>query len=180
MNRKQNWKMNALFFIILIILLGYSRFNRDESGEKDIFLAEYNFAISLPEGWKELADTNFDLQLTNGKAYLSVFVYFKNELAEYQSPLDVHEEHIEELFSGRENVRKLKEENIKELPDKEIYSVLYSAEYKGVENYYYCNLLDFKEGSDIFSWIVITTLPSYFEENNTLLDEIIETVKWKK
>lgn len=149
MNRKQNWMMIALFFIILIILLGYSRFNRDESGEKDIFLAEYNFAICLPEGWKELADTNFDLQLTNGKAYLSVFVYFKNELAEYQSPLMFMKNISRNSLAG-ENVRKLKEENIKELPDKEIYSVLYSAEYKGVENYYYCNLLDFKEGSDIF------------------------------
>jgi|SRR5690554_3856617 len=180
MNKKQYRMMIVLFLIIIIILLIYSNIEKIKRSEKSIFLEEYKFRLTLPEGWKEVDDTQFDLQLTSGRAYVSVFVYFKNELAELQIPLDVQEQHLKDLFSKREYVEKITEENIIELTDKVIYSVLYSAEYNGVENYYYCNLVDFKGEADIFAWILVSALPSYFTENNDIWSEIIETVKWEK
>src|SRR5690554_4925542 len=100
----------------------YSNNNKSKRRGECYYLEEYNLEIDIPESWQKTTDTQFDLQFTNGNTYVSLFVYFKNQLAEYQIPLDVSEQHIEELFSKRQNVVKLSEENKEDYEDKVVYS----------------------------------------------------------
>jgi hypothetical protein len=136
------------------------------AAENTFLIKDYNISFTFPKDWSQVTkDTPYDLQCTNGDSYASIFTYYKIDLSEGQTPLDIYNLQKDDLFSKRENVKEVSGEEVIETDNKLIHSVLYSAENDGIKNYYYCNLIEFSEDAEVFAWVVFTAIPSYAVAN---------------
>ena len=143
--------------------------------EKSFVVKNYKVSISFPKKWKVETKNNnpFDLQCTNGSAFASVFVFYKVDLKKGQTPMNIFHIQNDDIIRKRSEVEIINEEKTEKLDTKKIHSLLFSAEKDGSKNYYYCNLVEFDEGSDRFVWILFTSLPSYALANLETMKKIV-------
>ncbi len=179
---------NCFRTFLLIVVISLSAANENARAqsvvlEKSFVVKDYNVKISFPQKWRvETKNKNpFDLQCTNGDSFASVFVFYKVDLAEGQTPQDIFHTQNEDLINKRENVKIINEEKTEMIADKQIRTMLFSAEKEGTKNYYYCNLIEFGEASDRFVWILFAAYPSYALANIETMKKIVaSTVLLKK
>lgn len=134
------------------------------SPTEEVFSIEgYRLQITADSTFKTNTGGNFDLQITNGKAYISIMAYKYIDLPEDTTPQDVYDVQNEDLFSKRTNVTAIEESETQ---------ALHSAEKDGVKNYYATYLIDLPD-AETFAWVLVTATPSYFENNKEYLNNIV-------
>lgn len=169
------------FFISTMVFMTACNIVKKDDDKNIIKVEKYNINFTFPKDWEKVTkETPYDLQCTNNEAFASVFGYYKIDLTEEQTPLDIFNYQKDNIFSKRENVNTITEQTVNEYGDKKIYSQLYSAEKDGSKNYYYCNLIEFSEESGEFAWVVFTALPSYAEEHIDEWNSILTSADWVK
>lgn len=167
-----------LSLLIICLMLTGCSFVGPIGEKKDVIfeIPFYKLSLTANESFeKDNEDSNWDLQLTNGNAYISIMAYKYIDLAEDQSPKEIYDWHNEELFSKRDNVSVVKEAVTETEADRTIIKTRYSAENDGSKNYYDSYLLDFKN-DEVFAWVLVTGTPSYIESTKEL-EDIVYTLK---
>jgi len=177
-------RMITIVLVLVMVMLTACTSDTPASNtkaEKVFKIEDYNISFSFPNNWKkEMDGAPYDLQCSNEESYACIFTYHKIDLSEGQTPLDIFNIQNDDIFSRRENVKKISEEKVDEFENKRIHSVLYSAENGGVKNYYYCNLIEFKEEADVFAWIIFTAVPSYSDAHIDEFKAITASANWTK
>lgn len=131
----------------------------------------YHLQITADSTFQEKTGGSFDLQITNNNAYISVMAYKYIDLSEDLTPLKVYDMQNKDLFSRRSAVTVIEEETTQSLGKYVVKQALHSAEKDGIKNYYGTYLVDFPE-QKTFAWVLITAMPSYFENNREYLQNI--------
>lgn len=132
----------------------------------------YQLKITADSTFFDKTGGSFDLQITNGRAYVSVMAYKYIDLPSGLTPLDVLDMQNEDIFSKRTNVTTVEETTTESTSQKSITHALYSAEKDGAKNYYASYLVDFP-AEQTFAWVLVTAMPSYFVENQEYLHNIV-------
>ncbi len=132
----------------------------------------YHLQITADSSFKSVEVSNFDLQITNGSVYLSVMGYHYIDLPTDSAPIDYYNFHNEDMFSRRQNVAVIEEAKTESSAERTLIRTLYSAEKDGVKNYYASYLVDFPEAG-VFAWVLVTSTPSYMQNNSAALHEIV-------
>ncbi|MGI5896697.1 MAG: hypothetical protein ACOX6U_07035 [Oscillospiraceae bacterium] len=148
------------------------------SAENQTFaVGTYGIDVSVPQGWEDTGAENFDLQLFHSSIgmYMSVYGYTDDEFDPGTSPEEVFERQNSSILTLREQVQELKDLQIEEYEDKTVYTILYSAEKDGNQNYYRVYLLDFKS-SDKMAWILFTAMPADMIAHSNTTSEIVANV----
>ncbi len=131
----------------------------------------YGLQIMADDTFENNTGGEWDMQLTNDECYISVMAYKYAELTEDLTPQNVYKLQNDSFLEKRTNVRELEKEFTEVIEGRTVTVKLYSAERDGVENYYASYLLDIPE-SEVCAWLLISTTPSYFEENREHLNNI--------
>lgn len=141
--------------------------------EETVFnIDTYHLKLTADSTFSENTGGSFDLQITNGHAYVSVMAYHYIDLPTGVTPQDVLEMQNEDLFSKREHVTTIEETKTESNAQQTITHGLYSAERDGVKNYYASYLVDLPE-AEVFAWVLVTAVPSYLVENQEFLHNIV-------
>lgn len=180
------FKKVALFMYIVLIssvlLSGcnLAKTTNNVSMDKDFFIDYYNISFTASQEWAKTDQNNFDLQITNGDAYFSVMTYYTIDLPVGDTPESIYDWQNEDLFSRRENLEVVEEEQIIKSDGRTITTTLFSAEREGTKNYYYSCLVQLDDNEDVFSWIIVTAMPSYMKKNQDAFLDIMKTMKYVK
>jgi hypothetical protein len=139
--------------------------------------ADYPIQVTCPYGWWQKEESNFDLQCKSKDSaiVMSIFCYYDIDLSEDMTRQKFFESQNQSLLDMRENVSLIEEMTESQYEDKDITSVLYSAEYEDGKNYYYMNLVSFNS-SDCFAWVLFTGMPSEINGSRDTIDDILKTV----
>lgn len=165
---------------IAINTIAKEEFEVGENSENTMIIEDYDVSFTFSNDWeKVIAEIPFDLQCTNGDAYASIFTYHKIDLTEEQTPADIFNIQNDDILSRRDNTIKVSEEEMYEFENKLIHSVLYSGEKDGRKNYYYFNLIEFKD-ADVFAWVLFSASPSYSLNNIDEWNAIITSANWSE
>ena len=132
----------------------------------------YHLQITADSTFSQNTGGSFDLQITNGSAYISIMAYKYIDLPTGLTPLDVLKKQNEDLFSKRNNVTTVEDVKTQSTSQQSITHALFSAERDGVKNYYASYLVDFP-AEQTFAWVLVTATPSYFVENQEYLHNIV-------
>ncbi|PWL71530.1 MAG: hypothetical protein DBY25_05395 [Clostridiales bacterium] len=140
-------------------------------------ISNYGIEVPAPQGWEETGAENLDLQLYNSSIgmYMSIYGYTDDEFDEGTSPEDVLELQSCFILDRRDQVQEIEGLETKEYGDKTVYTVLYSAEKDGHQNYYRFSLLDFKS-SDKMAWVLFTAMPSDIIAYSDTISELIANI----
>ncbi len=168
-------KKAILFILISCILFSNIGCTLIQPSEKIFSIDNYNLQITADSTFSQENDSNFDLQITNDKAYISIFAFKYIDLSNEQTPLDIFDKQNEDIFSRRTEVNLIEETKSQSFSNHTITQALYSAEKDGVKNYYAPYLIDFPE-DDVFAWVLITATPSYLIDNREYLNNIVCTL----
>ena len=177
-------KKTAMFLCIVLMssfLLSGCNLIKSEntaSMDKEFFIDYYNVSFTATQEWSQTDQDNFDLQLTNGEAYFSVMTYYTIDLPVGDTPENIYAWQNEDLFSRRENVETVEDERIIISDGKIITATMFSAERDGKKNYYYSCLVQLGNNEDVFSWIIVTALPSYMQKNKDVFLDIMKTMEY--
>ena len=128
--------------------------------------------ITADTSFRQSTAGDWDLQITNGNAYISVMVYRYIDLPSGTTPLDAYDMQNDDLISKRTNVTVIEAAKTQSLPQYELTQCLYSAERNGSKNYYGSYMIDFPQ-DEICAWVLVTATPSYFEDNRDTLHSIV-------
>lgn len=132
----------------------------------------YHLQITADSTFQEKTSGSYDLQITNGSAYISIMAYKYIDLPEGLIPLDIYDMQNEDLFSKRNAVTIIEEAKTLSLSQSTITHALYSAERDGVKNYYASYLVDLPDG-ETFAWVLVSAMPSYLNDNREYLHDIV-------
>lgn len=132
----------------------------------------YQLQITADSSFQEKTGGNFDLQITNDNAYISIMAYKYIDLPEGLTPLDVYDMQNEDIFSRRDAVTVIEETKTQSIPRHVVAQAMYSAEKDGVKNYYATYLVDIPE-EETFAWVLVTAIPSYLNNNREYLHNIV-------
>ena len=132
----------------------------------------YRLQITADSTFRENTGGAFDLQITNGKAYVSIMAYQYMDLPEGVTPQDVYEVQNEDLFSKRTAVAVVEDTKTQTLSQKELTYAMYSAEKDGTKNYYATYLVDIPL-EKTFAWVLVTATPTYLDNNQEYLHNIV-------
>ena len=172
-------KKAILVFLTTCILLsaaGCSALHKAESvfkpTETVFSIDNYHLQITADSSFQEKTGGAFDLQITNDKAFVSIMAYKYMDLPEGLTPQNVYETQNEDLFSKRTAVTAVEEAKTQTLSQKEITYAMYSAERDGVKNYYVTYLVDIPL-EETFAWVLVTAAPSYLDNNQEYLHNIV-------
>lgn len=146
--------------------------------DKEFFIDYYNISFTASQEWSETDQNNFDLQITNGDSYFSVMTYYTIDLPAGDTPESIYAWQNEDLFSRRENVEIVEDERIIISDGKIITATMFSAERDETKNYYYSCLVQLGDNEDVFSWIIVTALPSYMQKNKDVFLDIMKTMRY--
>ena len=139
---------------------------------------DQQLTFSFLKTWKVVEnESSFDLQMTDDKEQnvFSVFVYNKADFTEEKNYTDVFNRQLATIFGQRDNTELEEELPKKELDDKTIITKLYSADFSDARNYYYASLIEFKGDSQVFAFVLGTTLPDDFKDIQKEWDAILES-----
>lgn len=169
------FKVLLSFLVMVFLMTGCSGI----AEEDQIMQVEgYDLNLTLPGNWEKVTKENpYDLYCTNGSAYMGMFVYYNIDLPEGETPDQIYDYQIEDLFAQRENMKIVEEKAVEVTNGKTITSTMYSAEREGTKNYYYCNLIQFEGDVDRFMWVIFTGLPSYAEKHVEEWETILRSVE---
>jgi hypothetical protein len=168
-----------LFFGVATLALIASCAPGAKAGMEKIFpVGNYNIQFAFPSDWKKVEDTPYDLQCTDNNAYASIFAFAEVDLAKGQTPADIFGKQKDDLVGKRKNVEIIMDEKVEETETSRIRSLLFSGERDGAKNYYYCNLVEFKEEASVFAWVMFTSTPSYAQENMDSWKRIAASAKF--
>ena len=132
----------------------------------------YYLQITADSTFQENTGGSFDLQITNDHAYISIMAYKYIDLPEDLTPQDVYDMQNEDLFSRRTAVTVLEEAKTQSQAKQVVTQALYSAEKDGVKNYYATYLIDLAD-EETFAWVLVTAMPSYLDDNQEYLHNIV-------
>ena len=140
-------------------------------------VADYPVQVTCPQGWWQKEESNFDLQCKSkdSSINMSIFCYYDIDLSDGMTRQDFFESQNQSVMDMRENASIVEEMNSTQYEDKEIVSILYSAEYEAGKNYYYMNLVSFTD-SDCFAWVLFSGMPSEVNANRDTIDNILDLV----
>lgn len=132
----------------------------------------YHLQITADSSFYDKTGGSYDLQITNGKAYISIMAYQYIDLPEGTTPQDVYTVQNEDLFSRRTAVTTVEETKTQTHSDQVITYAMYSAEKDGIKNYYATYLVDLPN-DEALAWVLITATPSYLDNNREYLHNIV-------
>ena len=142
------------------------------SAEKVFTLDSYHLQITADRTFQENTGGSFDLQITNENAYISIMAYHYIDLPENTTGQDVYDLQNEDLFSKREAVTLIEGDETQTLSQGTVTYGLHSAERDGVKNYYATYLVDLPE-KETLAWVLVTAIPSYYQNNMEYLHNIV-------
>ncbi|MBE5817115.1 MAG: hypothetical protein E7315_05315 [Clostridiales bacterium] len=135
-----------------------------------------NVSIKCKSTWTNVTEgTPYDLQLTDKSSYFSIMAYRLIDLADGQTPRDIYAAHNEWIKESRDNCTTVENEVTRKSGDNIIVKTLFSAEKNSNKNYYDSYLIT-NEKSDTFLWVLITTLPSMYQNNVGEYTSMIESI----
>ena len=132
----------------------------------------YHLQITADSTFRENTGGSFDLQITNDHTYISIMAYKYMDLPEGLTPQDVYDTQNEDLFSKRANVTVIEETQTQSLSQGAVTYAVYSGEKDGVKNYYATYLVDLTD-AETFAWVLVTAMPSYLDDNQEYLHNIV-------
>lgn len=165
----------SLILCVVLSAAGCSLFN---PAPKDFEVADYNMVITADEGFTEDTGGEWSLQITNYKTYISVMPFTYEELGDI-TPEEIYSLQNEDIFTRREDTEVLEEETKKTENGKTIIRTVFSAVLDGDENYYVCYLVDIPE-SELCAWVLVTTLPEYYDSIKEKSDTIVASLTVKE
>ncbi len=139
-----------------------------EPKEAVFSIDSYHLQITADSTFREKTGGNFDLQIANDNAYISIMAYKYIDLPEDLTPLDVYDMQNEDIFSRRTAVAIIEQSKTQS----HITHAVYSAEKDGVKNYYATYLVDFPD-EETFAWVLVSAMPSYLDNNKEYLHNIV-------
>ncbi len=140
--------------------------------EKVFGIDDYKLQITADTSFKEDTDGEFDLQITNDECYISVMTYKYIDISEDLTPMDVFDMQNDALFEARDNVKIIEKAATQTLENKSVTKALFSAEKDKIKNYYAAYLIDIPE-NETLSWVLVSAMPTYINENKEYLDTIV-------
>jgi hypothetical protein len=151
--------------------------NKENNENQDFIVQDYDIKVTCPGDWIQTNSDNLDFQVVNKSQsiYMSIFAYMDMDITEWESVKDFFASQNQALLDKRDSVTLIEELAEVNYEDKIIYSILYSAEYDGIKNYYFINFVDFKE-SDRLAWVLFTGTPSVISVNRENLDSTLLTL----
>jgi hypothetical protein len=173
--------MKKVLLIVLAVVLsvsvcGCGKEEIDPKTVEKVFdITEYNMSITANETFYDNESENYNLQITDDKANISIMAYKTSEF-ETMTPKEVYEYHNQDMFSRREEVTVIKEEDTGVYVGRKIIHTRYSAVLDGSENYYDTFLIDF-EGKGVFAWVLVNGLPETIEADGDYYHRIVRTIK---
>lgn len=166
----------VMVFLLAVCMLfsavGCSALSELASQETVFSVGGYDLQITADSSFREQAESNFDLQLSNNKCYISIMAYEYIDFPEGTTARDIYTFHIEDLLGKRSNVAVIEEETTQTLSQKNIIQALHSAERDGVKNYYASYLIDLPE-KEACAWVLVSATPSYLNNNREYLHNIV-------
>lgn len=171
-------KKTLILSLVLCILLSAAGCSLLNPAPKDFEVADYNMVITADEGFKEDTGGEWSLQITNYQTYISVMPFTYEELDDI-TPEEIYALQNEDIFTRREDTKVLEEETTKTENGKTIIRTVFSAVLDGEENYYVCYLVDIPE-SELCAWVLVTTLPEYYNSVKENSDTIVASLKVKE
>ncbi len=168
-------KKTLILSLVLCILLSAAGCSLLNPAPKDFEVADYNMVITADEGFTEDTGGEWSLQITNYKTYISVMPFTYEELGDI-TPEEIYSLQNEDIFTRREDTEVLEEETKKTENGKTIIRTVFSAVLDGDENYYVCYLVDIPE-SELCAWVLVTTLPEYYDSIKENSDTIVASLK---
>lgn len=171
-------KQKSILCLLAVIMLTSTGCSPHSAETTEFTIDYYNLSFTTPSGWEKTDSPNFDIQCSNQDANFSVFAFYTIDLAKDETPDDIYNYQTTDILTKRDNPELIKEMTEKEVNDKIIKTILYSAERDGQKNYYYSCLVEFKDNPDIFAWVLINGYPSYIAKNETELLQILETMEY--
>ena len=131
----------------------------------------YGLQIMADDTYEEKTGGEWDIQLTNDEAFISVMVYKYSDLSDGMTAQDVYRIQNNSFLENRTNVKELEKESTEVIEGKTVTQKLYSAEKDGAENYYASYIFDIPE-KETCAWLLISAVPSYYTENKEHLNNI--------
>jgi len=171
-------KILALFYTVCLLLAatGCSAVYRIDfaANTKDTVFSIKDYGLQITaDGSFHLTDAdNFDLQITNKDAYISIYAYKYTDLPYGLTPNDIYDMQNEDIFSKRTNVTVIDEVKSQSSEAVTITYEVYSAQKNGNENYYATYLVDFPHDKT-FAWVLVSATPEYFNDNKERLHNIV-------
>lgn len=152
---------------------------RDGDKYRTVTMDEYGVSFSVPNDWYiNMEGAEVDVFCTNGKLYMSVYGFLAEKLAEDKDFTDIWESQNETAKETFSNIQKLEHKPEFESEDKELETVLYSCEVKGVKQYCYYIYASPKEDPDTFLWISFAGQPSKLRDNFDVLEDIVDSIEF--
>ena len=163
----------AIVFLLSVVMLVSAAGCSGNTAEPTVFsIDDYGLQLTADSTFREKTGGSFDLQITNGKAYVSIMAYKYIDLPADTTPLDVYETQNADLFGKREAVTAIEADKTQAVSHGTMTYALYSAQRDGVKNYYATYMMDFPE-DETFAWVLITATPSYLDANRDSLHSIV-------
>ena len=143
-----------------------------KSAEKVFVIDNYDLQITADSSFSENTGGEFDLQITNDNAYISIMAFAYIDIPSDLTPMDIFELQNEEIFNRRDSVRVVEEVETKDIAQGQVRQAVYSAEKDGNKNYYATYLIDMPE-EEVCAWVLVTAMPSYMDKNREYLQDIV-------
>lgn len=143
-----------------------------EPTETVFTIDNYHLQITADSTFNEKTDGDWDLQITNENAYISIMAYRHIDISENLTPLDVYDMQNEGLLSQRTAVNVIEKAKTQTFSQQVVTHALYSAEKDGVKNYYATYLVELP-ADETFAWVLISGMPSYLNDNREYLHDIV-------
>ena len=132
----------------------------------------YRLQITADSTFNENTNGDWDLQITNENAYISIMAYKHIDIPENSTPLDIYNMQNEGLLSKRTAVNVIEKAKTQTFSQQVVTQALYSAEKDGVKNYYATYLIELPNDGT-FAWVLVSAMPSYLDENKEYLHNIV-------
>lgn len=145
---------------------------------KNFMTSDNSMKFTFPYDWDINSNDNpFDLQCfsKDNSMNTGVFVFYQGDLAEDITPEHILDMQIEDLKSKRDNFEIIEDINTQVINDKKITTVTYSGEKDVSKDYYSFSLLQFANNNKIFAVILQVCIPSKWNVNKPVLNEIISS-----
>lgn len=172
-------QIGLLTVMCLCLSLSACDVQADKMPENVVFaVSDYPLQVTCPAGWEQEKNSNFDLQCLSeeGDIAMSIYCYYDIDLPEALTSRQALFEHQNQMVLDlRKNVTLVENAAEREYEDKQITSVLYSAEKEGVKNYYFMNLVSLNN-NDCFAWVLFTGVPSEITAQRKTIEQILETI----
>jgi predicted small lipoprotein YifL len=165
-------KKIAVLLAVVLILSAFAG-----CAKKDPFeIPGYSIEFDPGDGWSTVEDSGYDLQLTNGKAYITVMAYVSTDFIDPPDPLEIYRDQNDvEIISAREGIAVVEEEtSYNHKSGKTITTTMYSAQYNGTENRYLSCMVQFNNEADSFVWFLFNSTADYMSKHRGSYIKLLE------